>query len=78
MLDNDESNRFAGERAAPFHILQLQNRQEARMIRTIQDECGKIQQTMKDIIRAITNFLRHKYGPIAVDEECVSYMAEAG
>ena len=33
---------------------------------------------MKCIVRAFTTFLRHKYEPIAVDEECVVYMAEAG
>jgi hypothetical protein len=33
---------------------------------------------MINVIRASATFLRHKYEPIAVDEECVAYMAEAG
>jgi hypothetical protein len=48
------------------------------MIRSIQDECENTQQTMKGIILAFTSFLRCKYIPITVDEECVAYMAEAG
>jgi len=78
MLDNDEPNRLAGERPALFHILKMRKRQEARMIRSIQDECGNNQQTMKGIIRAFTSFLRRKYEPIAVNEDCVAYMAELG
>ena len=78
MLDNDEPKRLVGERPALFHILQMRNRQEARMIRSIHDEFGDTQQTMKSIIGAFTSFLRRKYEPIAVDEECVAYMAEAG
>jgi len=76
MLDNYDPNRLAGERPELFHILQMRKRQEARMIRSIEDECGNTQQTMKGIIRAFTSFLRSKYEPIAVDEECVAYMAE--
>ena len=30
------------------------------------------------VIQAFTSFLRRKYEPIAVDEECVAYIAEAG
>ena len=78
MLDNDEPKRLAGERPAHFHILQMRKRQEARMIRSIQDECGYTQQTKKGIIRAFTSFLQRKYEPIAVDDKCVAYMAEAG
>jgi len=33
---------------------------------------------MKGIIRTFTSFLRRKYEPIAVDEEFVAHMAEAG
>jgi len=40
------------------------------MIRSIQDECGNTQQTMKGIIRAFTSFLRRKYEPLALDEVC--------
>jgi len=43
MLDNDKPNRLAGERPVRFHILQMRKRQEARMIRSIQDECGYTQ-----------------------------------
>ena len=50
MLENDEPNRLAGERPELIHILQIRKRQEARMIRSIQDECGNTQQTMKGII----------------------------
>jgi len=78
MLENDEANRLAGERPALFHILQMRKRQEARIIRSIQDECGNTQQTMEGIIRTYRSFLRRKYEPITVDEECVAYMAEAG
>ena len=78
MLDNDKPNRLAGERPVRFHILQMRKRQEARMIWSIQDEYGNIQQTMKSIIRAFTSFLRRKYKPIAVDEESVAYMTERG
>jgi len=78
MLDNDEPNRLAGERPALFHILQTRKRQEARMIRSIQDECGNTQRTMKGIIREFTIFLRRKFEPIAVDEVCVAYMGEVG
>jgi len=78
MLGNDEPNRLAGERTSHFQILQMRKRQEARMIRSIQDEFGNTQQTVKGIIRAFTTFLIRKYEPVAVDEECVAYMAEAG
>ena len=77
-LDNDEPNRLAGERPELFHILQMRKRQDATLIRSIQDECGNTQQTMKGIIRTFTSFLRRKYEPIAVDVECVAYMAESG
>jgi len=33
---------------------------------------------MKGIVREFTSFLRRKYEPIAVDEECVAYLAEVG
>ena len=36
MLDNGEPNRLAGRRPA----IEMRKRQEARMIRSIQDECG--------------------------------------
>ena len=48
------------------------------MIRSIQDECGNPQQKMKCIIQAFTSFVQRKYEPIAVDEEFVAYMPEAG
>ena len=48
------------------------------MIRSIQDECGNTQRTLKGIMRAFTTFLQRKYEPIVVDKECVTYMAEAG
>jgi len=54
MLDNDEPNWLLGERPALFHILQMRKRQEARMIRSIQDECGNTQRTIKGIMRAFT------------------------
>jgi len=44
MLDNDEPNRLAVERPALFHIFKMRNRQEARMIRSIQDKFGNTQQ----------------------------------
>ena len=72
LLDKGEPNRLAGERSALFHILQMRERQEARMIRSIQDECGNPQQTVKGTKEQL------KYEPIAVDEECVANMAEAG
>jgi len=50
MLDNDKPNRLVGERPTLFDILQMRKRQEARIIRSIQDECGNIQQTTKGII----------------------------
>jgi len=43
MLDNDEPNRLEGKRPALFHILQMRKRQESRMIRSIQNECGNTQ-----------------------------------
>ena len=45
---------------------------------SMQDECGNTQKTMKGIVRAFKSFLRRKYEPIAVDEECVAYMAKVG
>jgi len=33
---------------------------------------------MKSIKRAFTIFLRRKYEPMAMDEKCVAYIAEAG
>ena len=78
MIGIDKPNRLAGERPALFHILRTRKRQETRIIRSIQDECVNTQQTMKGIIRAFTSFLRRKYEPIAVDEECVAYTAEEG
>ena len=78
MLDHDEPNRLAGEITALFHILQMQKRQEARMIRSIHDECGNTQQTMKGFILSFTSFPRRKYETIAVDEVCVAYTAEVG
>jgi hypothetical protein len=32
---------------------------------------------VKGVIRAYKSFLLHKYKPIAVDEDCVAYVAEA-
>jgi hypothetical protein len=78
MLDNDAPNRIAGEIPELFHILQMQKRQEARMIGSIHDECGNTQQTMKGFIPSFTSFQRLKYESIAVDEMCVAYMAEIG
>ena len=68
MLDNDERKRLAGERPALFHILHMRKRQKTRMTRSIQDDCGNTQQTIKGIIRAFMSFLQRKYEPIAVDE----------
>jgi len=50
-------------------FLRNENDEEARMIRSIQDEFGNTQQSMKGIIE----HLRRKYEPFAVDEECVAY-----
>jgi len=55
----------------------MRKRQETRLIQSAQDEYGSNQRTTKGIMRAFVTFLRRKYEPIAVDDECVTYMDEA-
>ena len=77
MLDNDVPKRLAGERTSLFHNLQMQKRRKARIIRSVQDELGSAQRSMKGLVQAFTS-LRRKYDPLVVDEERVSHVAEAG
>jgi hypothetical protein len=46
------------------------------MIRRLQDEHGNNQTTTNGIMRGFTTFLRRKYEPIAVEDECIERMAE--
>jgi hypothetical protein len=48
------------------------------MIRSVQDEHGNTQTTTNGIMPAFTTFLRRKYEPIAVEDECIETMAEIG
>jgi len=76
MLDNVDPNRLEEEKPALFHILKTRKRQEVRMIRSLQDEHGNNQTKTNGIMRAFTTFLRRKYEPIAVQDECIERMAE--
>jgi hypothetical protein len=44
----------------------------------MQDEYGSTERTTKGIMQAFTSFLQRKYEAIAVEEECVTHMVEAG
>ena len=78
MLDNNKTDRIEGERPPLFRILQMQKRRTARTIQTVLDEHGCTQWSRKGIVQAFTTYLRRKYEPVVVDEECVAAMAEAG
>jgi len=76
MLDNVDPKRLEEEKPALFHILKTRKRQEVRMIRSLKDEYGNNQTTTNGIMRAFTTFLRRKYEPIVVQDECIERMAE--
>jgi hypothetical protein len=61
-----------------FHLIKSRTRREQPTITNVQDPIGLTQTLTKGTVDAFRSFLRTKYGPIPVDDECVRNMAEAG
>jgi hypothetical protein len=53
-------------------------RGEKRKITTVQDPVHGTQTSTWAIVNVFSSFLRQKYGPIRVDDDCVRRMTEAG
>jgi len=78
MIENEDQNMLLGKKPSLFHLLKMRKRREDRMIHNVQDGCGGTQTSAQGIVRTFVNFLRRKYESIAVDVECVTYMAKGG
>jgi len=76
-LDNDAHDMFAGEEHTLYHALKMQ-RQESRMVQDVQDSQVDYHTAPKDILRTFTEFMRHKYDDLRVDEESFQFMSEVG
>ena len=61
-----------------FHLIQGRKRRDARMIIEIRDENGQLQTTTRGILNTFVGYMKRKYGPIRVDDECVDEMVKAG
>jgi hypothetical protein len=78
MLDSNDPDRLVEEESSLFHILQMRKRRTVHIIRSVLDVHGNTQRSTKGIVQAFTTFLRRKYVPTVVDEECVLHITEAG
>jgi len=48
------------------------------MIANVLDKNGAPQETIRGILRTFIDYLKHKYGPIQIEENCVDQMLNAG
>jgi hypothetical protein len=76
--DMHEPAMFEGESPPLFHVLQMRKRCESRMIANVLDENGIPQETIRGILRIFVDYLKHKYGPIQIEENCLGQMMNAG
>jgi len=48
------------------------------MIANVLDENGSPQETIRGILRTFVDYLKHKYGLIQIEENCMNQMINAG
>jgi len=77
-IDTHEPTMFQGESPTLFHLLQMRKQRESRIIANVLDENGAPQETVRGILRTFIDYLKHKYGPIQIEENCVDQMLNAG
>jgi hypothetical protein len=77
-IDTREPTMFQGESPSLFHLLQMRKRRESRMIANVLDENGSPHETIRGILRTFVDYLKHKYGPIQIEENCVDQTMNTG
>ena len=73
-LDTNERDLIDGEEPTLYHLLQTTKRREARMIRQIQDQRGRITDDWSEIPQSFLMHMRNKYGHIEGMDDCVADM----
>ena len=76
LRDTNEPDRQPKEQQTLFHVLRMQKRRSARVIRHIQDEEGRTHKTQLPIMRVFMTHFRKKYD-IEVNDGCIITMAVA-
>ena len=66
------------ERMYLLHLIKRRQRWEQRTITKVQDPVSGTRTTTTGIVNVFSSFLRQKFMPILVDDECVRQMVEAG
>jgi hypothetical protein len=67
-----------GERMSLFHFIERRKRRERRTIIHVQDPVGGTQKTTRGIVKTFSSYLRRKYAPLSINDECVRQMKKAG
>jgi hypothetical protein len=63
------------ERMSLFHLIKLRERLTSTHVH---DPVSEMQTTTRGIVNIFSSYLRRKYGPLTVDDECVKKMTDAG
>ena len=74
--DTDEHDTHPDEQPTLLHILRMQERRTARVIRHIQDEERQTHTSTLNIMRVLMTHFRRKYDIIEVDDNCIKTMME--
>jgi len=77
-VDAGDPTLYQGETPSLLHLIQGRKRREARMDIEIRDENGQLQTTTRGILNTFVGYMKRKYGPIQVDDECVDQMVKVG
>jgi hypothetical protein len=66
-----------GERMSVFHLIKRLQRREWRIITHVQDPVTETQ-TTRGFVNNFSSYVRRKYSPLSVDDECAVQMTEVG
>jgi hypothetical protein len=77
MLDTTIPETFQEERVSLYHLMRSWKKRDQRTITTVQAPDNGTHTSTRGIVTTFSSFLRRKYMPITVDDDCVRSMAEA-
>jgi hypothetical protein len=69
---------FQEERMSLYQLIKRRKRTARTAIQPVQDQESEIQFYAGDIVRIFSDYMRNKYSPIPIDEECIRKMVEVG
>jgi hypothetical protein len=78
MLDTNIPETLQEERVSLYHLMCSRKRPDQRTITTVQEPDNGTQTSTKGNVATFSSFLRRRYSPIPVDDDCVRSMEEAG